>query len=113
MYTDQFDITFNGFKSKVIVFGMRCLRLNGELVPCLNEIVYLGLVIGTNSRDTHFESVNLNSKFNSCMANLGFTSSVIKNKLYFKNIVGYFMAIRIVPYITKILKDYMSQVEKH
>ncbi len=71
------------------------IYIKGERVPCVNEIVYLGHVIRNDRRDTLVESVvrNINSKFNSCF--------------------WIFMAVRIVPCIIKVLKVYMSQVEKH
>ncbi len=89
-YADQFDIKFNGCKSKVIVFSMKGLGIipeiyvKGELLPCVNEIVYLGHVIKNDRSDTLVESVvrDFNSKFNSCMADFGCKSSVVKNKLF-------------------------------
>ncbi len=63
------------------------IYVKGELVPCVNEIVCLGHVIKNDRSDTLVES-------------------------YFNNIVWYFVAFRIVPCIIKILKEYMSQVEK-
>ncbi len=88
-YADQFDIKFNGHKSKVILFCMKGLGIiaeiyvKGELVPCVNEIVYLGHVIKNDTSDTLIESVvrDFNSKFNSFMADFGCTRSVVKNKL--------------------------------
>ncbi len=51
------------------------IYIKGERVPCVNEIVYLGHVIRNDRRDTLVESVvrNINSKFNSFMADFGFS----------------------------------------
>ncbi len=61
-YADHFNIKFNGRKSKVIVFGMKGLRIipeiyvKGQFLPCVNEIVYLGQVIKNDRSDTLVES---------------------------------------------------------
>ncbi len=118
-YADEFDIKFNGRKSKVIVFGMKGLGIipeiyiKGVVVLCVNEIVYLGDVIKNDGSDTLVESVvrDINSKFNSLMADFGSTTLLSKIN-YFNNIVWYLVSFRIVPCIIKILQDYMSQVEK-
>ncbi len=50
----------------------------------MNEIVYFGHVIKKNRSDTLVENVvrDFNCKFNSCMADCGCTSSVVKNKIF-------------------------------
>ncbi len=90
MYADQYDITNNERKNKVIVWGMKGvdtmpeIYVKGELVPFVNEIVYLGHVIRNYRRDTLVESAvrDFNSKFNSFMSDFECTRSVVKNKLF-------------------------------
>ncbi len=73
IHPTTFYITFNGHKSKVRVCGMKGVEImheihvKDELVPYVNEIVYLGHVVKNDRKDTLVESVvrSFNSKVNS------------------------------------------------
>ncbi len=60
------------------------INVKGEHVPCVNVIVYLGHVIKNDRSVTLVESVvrDFNNKFNSVMADVGRTCSVVRNKLF-------------------------------
>ena len=90
-YASEFDILFNGSKSKLLFFkgrfsnGMESgIMVNGELVNISDNAVHLGHTISSSDR----ESISLTAKssfwksFNSFISNFGHTYSFIKCSLF-------------------------------
>ena len=90
-YASEFDILFNGSKSKLLFFkgrfsnGMESgIIVNGELVNISDNAVHLGHTISSSDR----ESISLIAKssfwksFNSFISNFGHTYSFIKCSLF-------------------------------
>ena len=90
-YASEFDILFNGSKSKLLFFkgrfsnGMESgIMVNGELVNISNNAVHLGHTISSSDR----ESISLTAKssfwksFNSFISNFGHTYFFIKCSLF-------------------------------
>ncbi len=88
LFAIQFNITFNGCKNKVLVFEMKGVEsmseiyVKGELVPRINDIVYLEHVIKNDRSDTLAEGVVRGFNSKSIMADFGCTSSVVKHKIF-------------------------------
>ena len=89
-YASEFDILFNGSKSKLLFFKVRFsneiesgIMVNGEMVSISDNAVHLGHIISSSDR----ESIPLTAKssfwksFNSCIYNFGHTYSFIKCSL--------------------------------
>ena len=88
LYADKHSISFNGKKSKLLIFGERIndpmIRIKGELVPVCTNAIYLGNMLSTISNSDlvnegikHF-NISFNiflSKFNSCKI-------LVKDKLF-------------------------------
>ena len=90
-YASEFDILFNGSKSKLLFFkgrfsnGMESgTMVNGEIVNISDNAVHLGHTISSSER----ESISLTAKssfwksFNSFISNFGHTYSFIKCSLF-------------------------------
>ena len=90
-YASEFDILFNGSKSKLLFFkgrfsnGMESgIMVNGELVNISDNAVHLGHTISSSDR----ESISLTAKscfwksFNNFISNFGHTYSFIKCSLF-------------------------------
>ena len=98
-YASEFDILFNGSKSKLLFFkerfsnGMESgIMINGELVNISDNAVHLGHTISSSDR----ESISLTAKssfwkcFNSFISNFGHTYSLL-SVVYLNNFVVVFM----------------------
>ena len=90
-YASEFDILFNGSKSKLLFFkgrfsnGMESeIMVNGEIVNISDNDVHLGHTISSSER----ESISLTAKsscwksFNSLISNFGHTYSFINCSLF-------------------------------
>ena len=90
-YASEFDILFNGSKSKLLFFkGRFCngmesgIMVNGEIVNISDNAVHLGHTISFSDR----ESISLTAKssfwksFNGFISNFGHTYSFIKCSLF-------------------------------
>ena len=83
-YVSEFDILFNGSKSKLLFFKGRFsngieseVMFNGEIVNISNNAVHLGHFISSSDG----ESI-LWKSFNSLISNVGHTYSLIKCSLF-------------------------------
>ena len=89
-YAKEFQVKFNGTKSKLIVFqkGGTILTpnvfVNSEKVEVVNELNYLGFMISNKPGDTCLTNLikDFNCKFNSFLGNFNQLTSSLKNKLF-------------------------------
>jgi hypothetical protein len=88
-YACKHSIKFNGKKCNVIVFDKNVNKyapvifVGNEKVPVVNEIKYLGHMINHNRKVTgiHHVKCDYTRKVNSCVADFGHISSVVKQEL--------------------------------
>ena len=88
-YAKTHCIKFNGRKSQLIVFGKHNLRhsniyVNGENVPFVKEIKYLGHTLTNNVNDPLVKYVkrDFTSKVNAYLANFSGVTADVKGKLF-------------------------------
>ena len=90
-YVAEYDIMFNGDKSKLLFFKSRSsvmmpseIMVNGQIVGVSKEAVHLGYIISTTDRDCITVAGNNNSWkcFNMFIAKLGQLYCGIKIKLF-------------------------------
>ena len=88
----NFDIVFNGAKSKCIVFEQHGkgiiydpkFVINNQVIETVTELTYLGFKINANRNDTAVQSIinDVNCQVNTLIGDLGVLSSDVKDKLF-------------------------------
>ena len=86
-YAKDFNVKFNGNKSKLIIFHKGnmnlnpCVFVNFEKVEIVNELNYLGFMISSNQGDFCLSSLvkDFNCKVNCFLGNFNQLTSELKN----------------------------------
>ena len=88
-YAMEFNIIFNGQKSKTMCFGYYACQqpmvyVNGDVVPVVTKMDYLGHTIVNNNNDPLLEDIvkDFNCKVNHFLADFNQVSSTVKNVLF-------------------------------
>ena len=90
-YATEFDILFNGIKSKLLFFKGRYasaiisgIKVNGEIVHISDNAVHLGHNISTSDRDSMILSAKRAfwKSYNIFVSNLGSLYSLLKNCVF-------------------------------
>ena len=97
-FAKEFDITFNGNKSKLMYFSKKCsnqkvnVKVNNVSVEQVSSITYLGHKIFTDRTNPLVEGVvkDFNCKVNSVISDFSGISSFVKHKLYEKYCTSFY-----------------------
>ena len=90
-YASEYDILFNGSKSRLLFFKCRCCNVStlsiavfGQLIEMSDTIVYLGHTITSNARDNITKSAKSSfwKSFNNLIAEFGKLSPFVISKLF-------------------------------
>ena len=87
-YAIKHNITFNGTKSKLLIFGKKCedpnIMINGKKAEMCTKAHYLGILYNTeNEYDVIEEGItNFNVSFNRFLSNFNTCRVSVKNKLF-------------------------------
>ena len=89
-YASDFQVKFNGNKSKLIIFRKGnieynpCIYVNSEKVEIVKELNYLGFMISSNHGDICLTNLikDFNFKVNCFLGNFNQLTSELKNKLF-------------------------------
>ena len=86
-YASEHSITFNGTKSKLLIFGNKYeaaeVMVNGEKVVLCTKAHYLGILLNTEDKYDAVEDgiLNFNISFNRFLSNFNTCCASVKNKL--------------------------------
>ena len=99
-YATEFDILFNGSKSKLLFFkGIYAstitsgIMVNGEIVHISDNAVHLGHNISTSDRDSMILAAKRAfwKSYNNCVSNFGHLYSLLKIGVFLHHFVAVFM----------------------
>ena len=115
-YAKEFNIAFNGSKSKLIVFGENCeqinvsVKVNGAEVERVSKLNYLGIYVHQDRCNSMVQDVlkDFNIKVNSFLGDFGCTSSALKNTLFDKYCMSLYGSQNCMLYNRDISKLFIS-----